>query len=76
MNLKANALRERQLKRKMAPALARLLEYPFSALYWLRVTLRGAPFQRPFDYSLYTMAEPNRRVSHHVAHPNPLWKGR
>ncbi|MGO8674373.1 MAG: glycosyltransferase family 2 protein [Limisphaerales bacterium] len=76
MNLKPNALRERQLKWKMAPAWVRLFKHAFSATYWLRVALRGAPLQKPFDYSLYTLADPARRVTRHVARPTCLWKGR
>ena len=76
MNLKPNAVRERQLKWAMAPVWAKLLQYPFSALYRFRVVLRGGPFQKPFDYSLYTLAEPGRRSNRHVTRPTSFWKGR
>ena len=76
MNLKPNALRERELKWKMAPAWAKLLKPAFALQYRLRVTLRGAPFQKPFDYSLYTLADPNRRVTRHATRPTSFWKGR
>ena len=76
MNLKPNALRERQLKWKMAPPWAKLLKHAFVLDYWLRATLRGAPFQRPFDYSLYTLANPDRRVTRQAARPTCFWKGR
>jgi glycosyltransferase involved in cell wall biosynthesis len=76
MNLKPNALRERQVKWKMAPAWAKLLKPAFALQYRLRVTLRGAPFQKPFDYSLYTLADPNRRVTRHATRPTSFWKGR
>jgi glycosyltransferase involved in cell wall biosynthesis len=76
MNLKPNALREREMKWKMAPAWAKLLKHAFALQYRLRVTLRGAPFQKPFDYSLYTLADPNRRVTRHAARPTSFWKGR
>jgi len=76
MNLKPNALRERQLKWQMAPAWVKLLKHAFFAQYWLRVALRGAPFQKPFDFSLYTLADPSRRVARHVARPTSLWRER
>jgi len=76
MNLKPNALREREVKWQMAPAWVKLLKHAFALQYRLRVTLRGAPFQKPFDYSLYTLADPNRRVTRHAARPTSFWKGR
>ena len=76
MNLKPNALRERQEKWRKAPALAKLFKPFFALEYRLRVTLRGAPFRKPFDYSLYTLAEPDRRVTRQAARPTSFWKGR
>jgi glycosyltransferase involved in cell wall biosynthesis len=76
MNLSPNALRERRLKWQMAPRPARLLACPIIVLYRLRLTLRGAPFQKPFDFSLYTLASPDRRVTRHVARPTSFWKRR
>jgi hypothetical protein len=76
MNLKPNALRERRVKWQMAPAWVRLLKYPFIVQYRLRLAARGSLFQKPFDYSLYTLGAPDARVTRHVAKPTSFWKGR
>ncbi len=76
MNLKPNALRERQLKWQMAPARTRLFRHFFMAQHRFRLALRGAPFQKPFDYSLYTLASPDRRVTRRAARPTSFWRGR
>ena len=60
MNLKPNAVREKELKWNMAP----------------RWTKWAAATQRPFDYSLYTLANPARRSTLHAARPTSFWKGR
>lgn len=74
--LTPNAHREQQQKWRLAPPAARLLKYPFILLYRLRLALRGAPFQKPFDYSLYTLAAPDHRVTRRAARPTSFWKGR
>jgi glycosyltransferase involved in cell wall biosynthesis len=76
MNLKANALRERAKKWNMTPRWIKLL-HP----YWVvqcraRLALRTNTRRPPFDYSIYTMASPARRVVFHAAHPTTFWKGR
>lgn len=76
MNLRPNALRERRLRWEMAPRWVKLLRNYFALDYRLRLVLRGAPFQRPFDYSLYTLADPTRRVTRRAARPSSFWKGR
>ncbi|SRR6266568_7760960 len=76
MNLTPNALRERRIKWQMAPLWVRLFKHPFVILYRLRLAARGTLFQQPFDYSLYTLANPNQRVTRHVARPTSFWKGR
>jgi glycosyltransferase involved in cell wall biosynthesis len=76
MCLKPNALREQRVKWQMAPAWVKLLKYPIMVQHRLRLALRGAPFQKPFDYSLYTLATPNQRVTRHAARPTSFWKGR
>jgi len=76
MNLKPNALRERQVKWQMAPRWVRLLKHPFIILSRVRLAARGSLVQQPFDYSLYTLASPNQRVTRHVSRPTTFWKGR
>jgi hypothetical protein len=76
MNLKPNALRERQQRWQMAPRWVKLFKHVFVLQYRLRLAARGAFSQKPFDYSLYTLASPDARVNRHVARPTSFWKGR
>jgi glycosyltransferase involved in cell wall biosynthesis len=76
MNLKANALRERAEKWKMTPRWIKLL-HPYWVVQWrARLALRAGVRRSPFDYSIYTMASPSRRVIFHAAQPTTFWKGR
>ncbi len=74
MNLKPNALREAREKWRMAPRWVRLCEYPIACLYRLRLAARGAHRLKPCDYSLYTLASPERRATYHVAKPTSFWR--
>ncbi|HEY2082770.1 MAG TPA: glycosyltransferase [Verrucomicrobiae bacterium] len=76
MNLKPNAWRERGEKERMTPRWIKLLKPYFVVQSRLRLALRTAAHRPPFDYSLYTMASPTRRVVFHAAHPTTFWKGR
>ena len=76
MNLKPNALRERQTKWLMAPRPVKMLKYPFIFLYRLRLAARGSLFEGPFQYSIYTLANPTARAMRHAAKPASFWKGR
>jgi glycosyltransferase involved in cell wall biosynthesis len=76
MNLKPNAIRERQVKWQMAPLWIRLLKAAFIFQFRFRIAARGAAFQKPFDYWLYTLASPKQRVKRHAAKPTSFWKGR
>jgi hypothetical protein len=76
MNLKPNALREKAEKVEMTPAWIRRLSKLMILHHRWRMFARGAYFQRPFDYSIYTLANPAQRVTHHVAKPTARWRGR
>ena len=76
MNLKPNALRERQTKWAMAPRLVKLMKYPFIMLFRLRLAIRGSLFQRPFQYSLYTLSNPTERVQREALNQTSFWKSR
>jgi hypothetical protein len=76
MNLKPNAIRERKLKWEMAPKWVKPLRLPLIILNRLRLIARGACFQKPFDYSLYTLANPAQRVTRRAVMPTSFWKGR
>jgi len=74
--LHPNGAREQAKKWAMAPAWVRLLNYPFTLRYRLQLAARGAMTQQPFDYSLYTLNSPGRRVTKHVPRPTSFWPGR
>jgi glycosyltransferase involved in cell wall biosynthesis len=76
MNLKPNAMREREEKARMVPAWVNRLEPAIVHYHRLRMLAGGDYFQKPFDYSIFTMASPGKRVLHHVARPTALWQGR
>jgi glycosyltransferase involved in cell wall biosynthesis len=76
MNLKPNAVRERELKWRMTPRWVKALQYPIILQYRLRLALRGAGFERPFDYSLYTLQNPTARVARTASNPTSFWRGR
>ena len=76
MNLKPNALRERREKKQATPAWIRLLQPYWVLQYRLRLAMRTAARKRPFDYSIYTLASPAKRVTFRAAHPTTFWKGR
>lgn len=57
-----------------APALARRLRWLVLLHHWLRRLAGGVYFQRPFDFQIYTLASPERRVERHVARPTFWWK--
>lgn len=76
MNLKPNAVRERQVKAETTPAWIKRTRPLFVLLHRLRMLKGGAFSKTPFDFALYTPASPEKRVAQHVAHPTPLWPGR
>jgi glycosyltransferase involved in cell wall biosynthesis len=76
MNLKPNAIREKQVKWEMAPAWVKRFRYPILIHNRLRILSRAGLFPKPFDYSIYTLNDPNRRTFQHVAHPTSFWRGR
>jgi glycosyltransferase involved in cell wall biosynthesis len=74
--LSPGALRERELKQAMAPAWLRWLTPVIVGHHRWRLWRSGAFSQKPFAYSLYTLASPERRVSRFAAKPTPIWKQR
>jgi glycosyltransferase involved in cell wall biosynthesis len=76
MNLKPNAVREKQIKAAQMPLWIKRSYSAFLFLHRLRMLKRGAYTQPPFDFSLYTPASPDKRVTQHVAKPTALWPGR
>jgi glycosyltransferase involved in cell wall biosynthesis len=76
MNLKPNAARERRIKWEMTPRWVKLASPLIAVLYRLRLATRSAMLQKPFDYSLYTLASPGHRVTRHASRPTSFWKRR
>lgn len=76
MNLRPNAQKEKRMLRETAPFLARHLSPILVAHHRMRRLLGGLYFHKPFDYSIYTLNSPDRRVCQHVDKPTTLWKSR
>ena len=74
--LKPNALREMELVMEMAPAWVRRGRWALLQAHRLRALCHGIYWGRPFTYSIYTLAQPDRRVDFHVARPTAVWWSR
>ncbi len=67
---------EREALRRSAPAWARALRPAIIAHHRLRKWWSGGYRQEPFDYALFTVASPDRRVTVHVGKPSAIWRER
>ena len=76
MNLKPNAIRERELVMAKAPAWVRRCKFPLLQLHRLRALCQGIYWGKPFAYSIYTLASPDRRIEFHVSRPTAVWWAR
>jgi glycosyltransferase involved in cell wall biosynthesis len=74
--LSADAIREQQFMADSAPSWARKLDFAFVWQHRLRRLFGGIYRQKAFDYAIYTLASPDRRVMRHVEHPTFIWKSR
>ncbi len=68
------ARREHEAFYQSAPAWARLLRRPIVWRHWLRRWAQGAYRQAPFEYSIYTRANPGSRTTFPVAKPDFRWR--
>ena len=76
MNLKPNAMRERREKQQVTPRWITLL-HPFWAVqHRIRLATRSGTRKQPFDYSIYTLSSPTRRITFRADRPTTFWKGR
>jgi glycosyltransferase involved in cell wall biosynthesis len=73
MNLKPNAIRERELVWNMTPAWVRRSMFLLHQLHRLRMMCHGIYWQKPLTYSIYTLGKPDQRVDFHVAKPTTIW---
>lgn len=76
MNLKPNARREVQARMSRTPRWIMRSWVLFVLIHRLRMLKNGAYFRRPFDFSLYTPASPEKRVVQHAGRPTGRWPGR
>ena len=76
MNLKPNALREKEEKVRMTPVWVRRFSPAIILYHRLRLLASGAYTQKPFEFSLYTLASPGARVTRRVQKPTARWRGR
>jgi glycosyltransferase involved in cell wall biosynthesis len=75
MNLKPNAIREKEVTNGMMPGYVRTLTPAFVAYHRLRLLASGTFSQKPFEYALYTAKSPGRRVTYRVTKPTAIWRG-
>jgi glycosyltransferase involved in cell wall biosynthesis len=73
MNLKPNALREKQILARMVPTWSRLLRGPLLLTHRVRSLLAGVYWDKPFSYSLYTQTSSDRRAEVFVPKPTGIW---
>jgi len=76
MNLSANATREKAILKDNAPAWTRVFKQACVMHHRLRMLASGVFSQKPFEYSLYTRANPEVRTVHQVEKPDAIWHGR
>jgi glycosyltransferase involved in cell wall biosynthesis len=76
LSLAPNSVREAQLVMELAPAWVRRCRFLLFQLHRLRSLCRGIYWQKPFAYSIYTLAQPERRSDFRVAKPTAIWWGR
>jgi glycosyltransferase involved in cell wall biosynthesis len=76
MNLKPNAMRERETKVALMPGWVRRFQWPLFQLHRVRKFIYGAYYEKPFTYSLYTHTRPDQRTSFLVEKPSCVWRER
>lgn len=76
MNLKPNAMREKQRWGWLRPAWARWFSWPLLQTHRVRAACHGVYWEKPFSYSLYTRQSPERRCEVRVEKPTGIWWGR
>jgi len=76
MNLKPNAIRERQEVMKLAPGWVQRFRVLLLQTHRVRALCTGAYSQKPFKYSVYTLSSPKQRVEFSVENPTCIWRSR
>jgi glycosyltransferase involved in cell wall biosynthesis len=76
MNLRPNAIREKQETRKMAPCWIWPLKPLMIFHHRLRRMAAGHLNLPPMSYEIYTLESPERRVKFDVPRPTSIWRSR
>jgi glycosyltransferase involved in cell wall biosynthesis len=76
LGLKPSADHEHRLIMEMAPAWVRRWKSLLIQVHRFRSLFRGKYWQKPFTYSIYTLASPDHRVDFHVSSPTGVWWSR
>jgi glycosyltransferase involved in cell wall biosynthesis len=76
MNLKPNAIREKNETEQMIPRWLRLLKPLWIVSHRLRRLKHGHFSLKPTRYAIYTKTSPDRRVTIDVPKPTPIWWNR
>jgi glycosyltransferase involved in cell wall biosynthesis len=73
MNLKPNSIREKRRSARMTPAWARWFRWPLLQTHRVRAACNRLYWEKPFTYSPYTLASPEKRVDIFVPKPTGIW---
>jgi hypothetical protein len=73
MNLKPNAIREKDETAKMVPGWLERTRLLWIVVHRLRRVARGHFFLKPTSYTIYTKASPDQRVTVDVPKPTAVW---
>jgi hypothetical protein len=76
MNLKPNAIREKNATNEMAPRWVRALKPLWILSHRLRRLAHGHFNLKATSYAIYTKASPTQRVTIDVPKPTPVWWSR
>jgi hypothetical protein len=76
MNLKPNAIREKNETTAMTPGWVRTLKPVWIVHHRLRRLAAGHFSLKPISYSIYTLQSPEKRVQFDVPKPTAVWWNR
>jgi glycosyltransferase involved in cell wall biosynthesis len=74
--LNPKAMRERQRGARMTPTWARWFRWPLLQTHRARAVFNRLYWEKPFTYSPYTLASPDKRVDIFVPKPTGIWWNR
>jgi glycosyltransferase involved in cell wall biosynthesis len=74
LNLQESGVRETRQKFQMAPKWVQIFKGAFLLKHRLQIAMRGPNFRKPYDYEIYTLASPDKRVVKRAAKPTSFWR--